>query len=373
MKFDFERDALLHEMLIAQEAVNSKNSMDILANALLILEGDSLVVKTKSRELTFQCRTTVDGIEDGCVIVYASKFIDILKVLPSGFISFETVDNKEISLRHPDKRKIHFSLKILASEKFPDFELNTNDSAIEFSIIGSKLKTAINTVISCVSTNTQRLFMCGVHFEGHDNSLHTYATDGRKLAVSSVDIDTNINGVNANVPVKILNVVSRYCNENSLCKIVFKKNAVYFSFENYNFSSLLFDGQFPNTSRVIPQSSEYSASVDKNLLNEALKRVSLMCDTHANKVTTFFSTSSMQIESCESTEGAASEIIPCSSTCADMAISLNYNYLLAALKAIQDENVLIGFTEAMKPITVKPANNNEGEKLLYVIMPMVAN
>ena len=45
MKFTFDRDAMIHEISIAQEVISNKSPISILSNILLIAENNSLIIK----------------------------------------------------------------------------------------------------------------------------------------------------------------------------------------------------------------------------------------------------------------------------------------------------------------------------------------
>jgi DNA polymerase-3 subunit beta len=153
----------------------------------------------------------------------------------------------------------------------------------------------------------------------------------------------------------------------SLC---FTDKNVFAKFGNHRISSTLIDGQFPNYQRVIPKEQEKKLLVQRELLDNALKRVSVLVEQKSRRIFLKIQPNVLTVTSEESEIGMAQEEIPCEYSGPEEAIALNYLYLMEPLREIESENVCIEFTETSKAITLK----SEPEKdYLHVIMPMQTN
>jgi len=161
MKFNFDRDALLKEISIAQEIIATKNAISILSNVMLKAENGSLIIRATDIKVNFETKIPVDIIESGSTTVFCDKFMSIINSLPQGEIEFEQNDIK-INIR-PATKKAKFQLKSITSDKFPEFTSPNSLSFFEIPI--KEFKEMINQTVFSVSDDETRYFMNGVFME----------------------------------------------------------------------------------------------------------------------------------------------------------------------------------------------------------------
>src|SRR3546814_4909540 len=94
MKISIERGALLRTLGHVQSVVERRNTIPILANAMLVAENDSLKIIASDMEIEAQETIATTVIEPGKTTVSASTFYDIVRKLPDG----STVDRKSTRL-----------------------------------------------------------------------------------------------------------------------------------------------------------------------------------------------------------------------------------------------------------------------------------
>jgi len=331
MKFSFDRDALLKEISIAQEIIATKNNISILSNVLLSAENGSLTIRATDIKVNFETRIPVDIQESGSTTVFCDKFMSIISSLPPGDIEFEQSDIK-IFIR-PATKKARFQLKSISSDKYPEFTVPENLSFFEVPV--KEFKEMIYQTVFSVSDDETRYFMNGVFMEKVDEKLQLVATDGRRLAFISKEFGVSIpefKGVI--IPPKILSLINRRAHDEGPLAIAVGEKNVFFRFANYEFSSVLIEGQFPNYSRVIPDTQEHSFEVDTKDMVEALKRVALLVEQKSRRIYMTVAPGSLTISSQETEIGTAREEIPCRYDGEEVTIALNYLYMEEPLKVI---------------------------------------
>jgi DNA polymerase-3 subunit beta len=364
MKFSFNRDALLKEIGIAQEIIATKNAISILSNVLLEADKGTLTIKATDIKVNFETRIPVDIQESGSTTVFCDKFMSIISSLPPGEIEFDQNDIM-INIRSITK-KAKFQLKSITSDKFPEFSSATNLSF--FDIPAKEFKEMINQTIFSVSDDETRYFMNGVFMEKKEENLQFVATDGRRLAYISKNFGIalpDFKGVI--IPPKILGIITKRASDEGPISIAVGDKNIFFRFGNYEFTSVLIEGQFPNYSRVIPESQSSFFEVNTKDLIEALKRVALLVEQKSRRIYMSVAPGSLTISSQETELGTAKEEIPCEYNGAELTIALNYVYLEEPVKVIGSERVKIEFTEAMKAITLKADPDKD---FFHIIMPM---
>lgn len=365
MKFSCERNVLLTQISFAQEIISTKNAISILSNVLLEAAGDTLTIKATDIKVAFTTSIKVDVSEGGSLTVFCDKLLSILGSIPEGAIEIEENEGKIVIKPLGGVKKIRFQLKSIESDKFPEFPQEAG--AKNFDIPVKEMKRMISQTVFAVSDDETRYYMNGVYIEKKEDTIVMVSTDGRRLAC----IQKVVKGVpdfkGVIVPPKILNLIMKRAGEQGPVNIAVSERNLYVKFDNYNLSSALIEGQFPNYQRVIPESQQQAAKVVRSDLLEALKRVSLLVEQKSRRVFLQFAPGSVAINSEESDIGAAREEISCEYEGPTMSIALNYKYLEEPLKVMDVDKIIIEFTEPNKAMTIQA---DPVQDYFHVVMPM---
>ncbi|ADK79163.1 MULTISPECIES: DNA polymerase III subunit beta [Sediminispirochaeta] len=364
MKFTCEKNALLKEISIAQEIISTRNALSILSNVLLEADDGSLTIKATDLKVSFETRIPVEIAAPGSTTVFCDKFLGILRSLPEGDIEVELVDNR-VMIR-PLFQKINFQLKSIAGDKFPELQEVSED--LYFEIPQKDLIEMIGQTIFAVSDDETRYYMNGVYVEQDGESISMVATDGRRLSLIKRRIESELKEFDAVIiPPKVLQLIRKLSSGEGNLKIAISDRNIFVQFDDQRITSNLIEGQFPNYRRVIPDSQDYQLVVNRDQLEEALKRVSLLVEQKSRRVYLSVENAMMRLTSEESDIGVAKEELSCSYEGPETTIALNYLYLAEPLKVMRCEEVVLRFTEANKAITLEPVP--EGD-YFHIIMPM---
>lgn len=363
MKFSCERSVLLKEIGIAQEIIASKNAISILSNIYIEAANDALVIKATDIKVNFETKVPVSVIESGAATVFCDKFLGILASIPEGELEFEHIDTMVII--KPTTKKVKFQLRSIASENFPVFP-EPNEKSF-FSVPIKNFKEMIHQTVFAVSDDETRYFMTGVLFEKNGSKVNMVATDGRRLAFISKEIDDDapdFSGVI--VPPKILNIIMKRAGDEGLISISVTDKIIFVRFGSYNLSSVLIEGQFPNYHRVIPENHEHCFTLNRIETLDALKRVSLFVEK-SHRIYLSLTPGVLAIASEESELGVANEEIPCKYDGNAVSIAMNYRYVEEPFKVMSDNDISVHFTDPSKAVTIKPEPESD---FLHVVMPM---
>jgi DNA polymerase-3 subunit beta len=363
MKFTCERSVLLKEIAIAQEIITSKNVISILSNIYIDAGNDTLSIKATDMKVNFETKVPVTVLEPGATTVFGEKFLSILNLIPDGEMEFDQKDTM-IYIK-PSAKSVRYKLKTIASEKFPEFPVS---KAPYFDMAVKEFKDMISQTVFAVSDDETRYFMNGVLLEKEENKIVMVATDGRRLAYISKSAENDIKDFTGIiVPPKILNIIIRRAGDEGLISISVTDKTIFIRFGSFNLSSVLIEGQFPNYRRVIPESQNFSLSVNRNELLEALRRVAVMVEKKSHRVYLGIKPGLMHVYSEENDFGTADEDVPCKYDGEEVSIALNYRYIEEPCKSIEDEEISIRFTEQNKAITIVPVPEKD---FFHIVMPM---
>lgn len=362
MKFTFDRDAMIKEISIAQEIISNKSPISILSNILLIAKNNILTIKASDTSVNFISTIPVEIQEEGNTTIYCDKFMAILSNSPSGEIEFFQEDIK-VTIKPLLKRRT-FQLKSIASDKFPEFKESVD---VPFFEIPSKdLKEMIKQTIFSVSQDTNRYFMTGIYCHKSNDKFVMVSTDARRLSYIAKDIYIpDFEG--SIIPTKIFNIVLKHAPEEGNINMAIVDKMIFVKFGNYEFSSKLLDGQYPNYTKVIPEKQTNSFTINREDLDFALKSVGVMLEKKVSRIIFKVNPGNLTIYSPENEIGTADETIPCKYSGEEVQIAINFNYLTEPIKSIESEEITFEFTEVMKAITLRP---EPAQDYFHIIMPM---
>lgn len=367
MIFTFDKNTLVKEITTAQEIVSTKNALSILSNILLTAKDGKLFIRATDTKIELKTSVPVEIEEEGEATVLCDKFASVLKSLPDGDAKFELMESDHMTVAKVASvaKRVKYQLNCTAKDKFPE-EMKNED--LTFINVPSKdFKRMILQTAYAVSTDVTRYFMSGVYVEGKENMLVMTATDGRRLSHTEKDILLpRTEFKSAIVPPKILSVVSKHASNEGNIAFAVTDRLIFFKFGNYELSSSLVDGEYPNYRHVIPEKQSFKAVLPLNELVSAIKRISVMTDKNG-KIYFEIKNGSMSVSSSSADYGKASEEIPCEYEGADIMIALRCQHVIESLDVSGSEKIVFEFTDTLKACTLHALND---DKYFNVVMPM---
>jgi len=365
MRFISDKNLLLKEVSIAQEIIASRNALSILSNVLLDASEGKLTIRATDLKVSFETTLPVQIDEEGSTTIFCDKFLGILRSLPDGDVIFEEKEGNKLKII-PTEKKIDFSLKSISPEKFP--QLPAMEEENSFELPQGDFLDMINQTYFSVSDDETRYFMNGVFFEKKEGQFIMVATDGRRLSFAQKPLSANTPDFpGVIIPTKILLLVRKLASGQGNLNLSITEKMIYVQFDNQKISSNLIEGQFPNYSRVIPESQEQSATLDKTKLVDALKRVSILAEQKSRRIFVTFQSGALVVKSEESEIGDAKEQIDCDYEGPEVSLALNFGFLLDPLKVVDESKVRIEFSEPRKAITL---SSEPKKDYFHIVMPM---
>ncbi len=363
MKFICDRDTFAKEIAIAQDIIASKNAFSIMSNVYLEVTDSRLYIRATDAKVGFETEIPISDAEPGSLTVFCDKLLAITNSIPEGDMLFEQHESS-IEIR-PLSKKIRFQLKTIAGDKFP--EIPRIEENQYFTLNARDLRKMISQTIFSVSNDETRFFMNGVFMEKlPSGELAMVATDGRRLAFISTQEANIPDFQSAIIPPKVLSIVlKRASDEGQILMAVNEKN-IFFRFGNYQLTSYLIEGKFPNYQKVIPRDHRMKFIVSKEELQSALRRVALFVEK-SNKVIFNVSSRGLVLESEETELGAAREELACQYEGDDVVILLSLRYLEDPLKVMDAEALAIEFSDPTRAVTMRP---EPASNYFHIIMPM---
>ncbi len=363
MKFTASKEAILKEIIIANDIISDKNIVSILSNVLLETSDDTLTIRASDLKVSFETQIPVDTEINGTTTVMCEKLFSILRSLPEGDIEFEFADGKLYIIKRDEK--IHFSLRCIDPKDFPQFKA---PSEYTLSIPKKDFVEMIDHTMFSVSDDETRYYMNGVYLEPGQQSLIMVSTDGRKLSFIDRNIKQDVPFFEPIIiPPKFLQLIKKVSSKEGEISLTISDSHIYADFDSHHLASTLIEGKFPNYKRVIPLKQENVCIIKSKEFLEALRRVSLLVDQKSRRIYIDIQENNLVISSEESELGTAKEELTCNHTGEEGRIIMNCTYLINPLRVMNCEYIALAFHDPTKAVTMRPEPE---EDYFHIIMPM---
>ncbi|MFH1283856.1 MAG: DNA polymerase III subunit beta [bacterium] len=366
MKLVFNKDELLYGLQIVLSAIATKTTLPVLSNFLIEVKDN--VIKLFSTNLEISVQTTIKGeiLGEGEVTIPAKKFIEIIKELPSDSeINITADESLKIDVHCG---KIYFSMKGLSREEFPVIpEFGSSKTIV---MQKKALDEMFKKTIFAVSTDETRYVLNGLYLVIKEGKLVIVATDGRRLALIEDQIAEQKIDKSVIVPSRTINeLVKLFANVNDEeeIKIQLLDNQIAFRFDNTVVFSRLVEGVFPNYEQVIPKSSAFQLSINRDELLAVTKRAALCVMDKGGSVKYNITKGKLLVAASAHSYVEYKDELDINYSGTSIEIAFNPVYLLDVLKNIDSKEVFFEFSSSVNPGVIKPTNNN---KFIYIIMPM---
>ena len=178
----------------------------------------------------------------------------------------------------------------------------------------------------------------------------------------------NYGNFNAIVPVRSLNEISKIVSGDNDKEILiyFSKNHLLFEFDNTTVICGVIDGEYFRIDHMLSKDYETKINISKNKLISYIDKSMIFVRENDHKPIILNITDNNFNISIKSSFGTMNGDVECEKEGKDIKIAFNPKFLIDALRAIDDENVDIYFTNAKAPCFIR----DEKESYIYLILPV---
>lgn len=375
MKFIVQRSRLIDSVQDVMKAVSSRTTIPILTGIKIIASEEGLTFTGSDSDISIESfipkeengDEIVEIKQTGGIVLNAKFFSEIVKKLPMDSVELEVINLQQTIIR---SGMAEFNLNGLDPDEYPHLPQIAEENV--FSLPANLLKSLIRQTVFAVSTSETRPILTGVNWQVEGDKLICTATDSHRLAMRTTSIEiANTDIVNAVIPGKSLIELSKTLDDSSdPVNIVITGNQILFRFKHLLFFSRLLEGNYPDTSRLIPAEHKTQIVLHSKDFLHAIDRASLLTRGERNNVVKLASLENRKIEISSTTPeiGTVVEQLHCESIEGeDLKISFSAKYMMDALKALEGTQIVVHFTGAMRPFIIRSV---EDDSILQLILPV---
>lgn len=365
MKFNISREALLKPLNLVAGVVERRQTLPILANVLVVLDGDRLSLTGTDLEVELVGRVHLPTAGDsGEVTVPARKLVDICKSLPEGCdLQIHAQDNKVIV----KSGRSRFTLSTLPAREFPNVEDSMGTH--QFVLKQGQLKRLIDRTGFAMAQQDVRYYLNGMLWELNDKQLRVVATDGHRLAMCTLPEKVGVEGdIQVILPRKgVLELARLLLEEDAEIAIVIGSNHIRATTNDFTFTSKLVDGKFPDYQRVLPRSPDKIVHGSRLELRQAFTRTAILSNEKYRGVRLKLTENTLDIVANNPEQEEAEETVSVDYKGEALEIGFNVSYLLDVLGVLSGDQIKLSLADANSSALLE--ESGEGDSL-YVVMPM---
>ncbi len=369
MKVIIQRDALLKPLQMISGVVERRQTMPILSNVLLSVTGTTLSLTATDLEIELIGNAVVEEvIEGGSITVSARKLLDICRALPEEAKIELILEGDHVILR---SNKSRFVLITLPADEFPRIEDRVFTT--EFSVSQAKLKKLIGKIHFAMGQQDVRHYLNGVLFDINQGVIKCVATDGHRLAFSSMsDVVHQGPATKIIIPRKSILELMRLLDTNNedVVSLSLGENHFQVTSSAFVFTSKLINAQYPDYNKLIPRSVEHTALASREALKHALTRASILSNEKFRGIRFHLDQNTLKIVANNPEQEEAEEQIQLEYEGISLEMGFNVSYLLDVVSTLASEKIRWSFTDPNGGVLIDSADKDESLYSLYVVMPM---
>lgn len=378
MHFIIQKDQLVKSVQDVMKAVSVRTTIPILTGIKIVANSEGVTLTGSDSDISIESfiPSEEDGneiirmIQPGSIVLQAKYFSEIVKKLPKDTVEIHVENHFSTQIK---SGKSEFNLNGSDPEEYPLLpQLEENQV---FMLPTDLLKHMIRQTVFAVSTSETRPILTGVNWSVYNNELTCVATDSHRLALRKATISGNALSTsfqaNVVIPGKSLTELSKILDDTEeTVDIIITEYQVLFRTKHLLFYSRLLEGNYPDTSRLIPTEIKTDILINTKEFLQAIDRASLLARDGRNNVVKLSTLEDNQIEiSSNSPEiGKVVEEVLCESIDGEeLKISFSAKYMMDALKVLDSTEIKTSFTGAMRPFLIRSLDN---DSIVQLILPV---
>lgn len=372
MKIFVEQAALQKATARVTSAVERRTTIPVLANVLLKASDGYLSITATDLdiEVVENLPARIEGT--GSITVNAATLSEIARNTPAG---------AELSIEHNDDdpraivkfARSRYQLPILPAGDFPERQ---SVKGVLFTLDAVDLLRLLDHVHFAQSTEETRYYLNGTYLHVYaDNGvpmLRTVATDGHRLAMDQTPCEQAGDMPGVIIPRKAVNEMRRIlADTKEQVTLSVSAQGVQLRTTTGHLITKTVDGAFPDYHRVMPQDWTHDVEVDRGLLKEAIKRVSLITAEKSRPIKMKITDGMLTLTVTNMDAGVASEEIEVTTDIEHFEVGFNAKYVLDVLDQSSADRMLLRLSDPASPARLDPLpGTKHAEHVINVLMPL---
>lgn len=385
LELRLDRTTFLGAVYKTQGVVDRKSTSNVLSHVLIesLPDGKARLVGT-DYDVTILAEIPAEVLVPGSACINGKSLFDVVKNLDETPLHLRALPNDWSELA---AGRAQFKLAGVTPSDFPEMKIPAD--AKWLGIPKSALRDLFEKTAFSMSADETRMNLNGVFFKVQPGSseglakLTMVSTDGHRL--SKVELEAEVQGLgkkdqhSAIIHKKGVTEVKRLFDiEADVLEVGFAQGVILFRAGSTvspgglpsggtTFSVRQIEDNYPDYSRVIPQSSPIKVVVPRERLARAIRKNAILTSNKTYIIKLELAPGRLAVTASNPDYGEGRDELDVDYKGDGMVVGFNYNYLLEVLGVVRGETVVFEMTDEFSP-TVLTSPSEPGA--VFVVMPM---
>lgn len=385
MKFSCKTSELLQALQLVSRAIGSQQTLPILNNVLIEVEGKRCVISATDLELSVVTSFEANIENEGAITMPAKAILNFAQYNSDAEVLLETSGGNQLKCTSTHAKTL------IAGESATEYPTITPIENEETFTIGAEpLLDALHMVTFASAKSTLRPVLSGVYLRAEKGNLIFVSTDSYRLSEYKVPLSTGKADLSCIIPAKVLEELKAVLGskrgeetkrekeekkekkgkdhpEAATIEIALSNQQIELRAGRTRLLSRLIDGKFPDYQQIIPKETKTKVTVPVRELLTVIRRMHYFAKEINNNITFHFSGGKVHMTTPQTQMGKDEATLEVSQSGKENKIALSSSYLLDFLNHMENEEVEIQITDSMHPAVFRLP---EKEFLLHLIMPL---
>ena len=361
LRISLSRDELASRLAIVARGVSTRTAVLVLGGIQLRAEAGRLNLAATDMELSLRASVdaSVDG--EGTAVVPGRLLLDIARSLPDADVTIEHRPDEAVVV--VTAGSANYRLHTYSAEDFP--RLPDVEATPLHSVDRDVLVETVARVGRSASRDESRPVLTGILVRFEPGKVVMAATDSYRLAVKETPVDASLPELEAIIPARALQELSRIAASADEVQLGLHDNHVVFGADGIWLTTRRIDGQFPNYRQLLPEQFEHEVLLPREEALDVVRRVSLMAQRNS-PLRLRFADGELTVSAITQDVGEARESLPAPYTGDAMEIGFNAEFLRDGLDSVDSDSIKFKLISPLRPAVLE----GESDDYVYLIMPI---
>lgn len=180
----------------------------------------------------------------------------------------------------------HYDMAGFGSDEYPMMQ---DESDIRFDMDAATLCNSIDQSLYAVSYDAQRPVMTGISYTFAGEKVECAASDGHKLVRNTYPLAGNAEDCRFILSAKAAKIVKLLLQKKEgNVEVAYNERNIVFKTDTDSFSTRLIEGVYPNYNAIVPTNSDKEATIDRQALLSAIRRVGIFAERTSRQLVLSF-------------------------------------------------------------------------------------
>lgn len=369
IEFVCSKKLLSDALGITARAVKPKGPLPVLqcVRVTALADAGSVRLYATDYETAIETQIVAEVTESFDIALPAKQFSEIVHAMPDGDLKVRLTDAGNVIFQ---SRKATMRMTGVLPEDM--VTLPPVNDELGLILPEGMLRCIIAKVVFAAATDDTQTRLCGSNLVLRDNYVEMAATDTKVLSVYRQLFDGEIGRtLSVIVPRQTQLDLLKLLKENGEADVTVRVDDVQISFQiegRFLLVSRLIGGDYLNYGRFAPKDTRVSVTVDRELLVDAFKRLSIAARDDSHRIFCEFSGATLSLRARSSGgECEAEEELQIGLEGGPISNVLHAQQVLSVLNAFECDEIRMGLEDPMRPVLFLPDDSSE---YYAVVLPM---